>query len=109
MSQEIKSNSSLETKNIKEENPNQIWVHLKRNNLSNAREQKQRELLTLRNENQELRLAIKNGGYSSQDMVHKKEVDQLREKLKNADVMETRLKESFSKKVTEFREVTNEV
>lgn len=105
----MKSNPSLETKNIKEEVPNQIWVHLKRNNLSNAREHKQKELLTLRNENQELRLAIEKGAYSSQDMVHKKEVDQLKEKLKNADVMETRLKESFSKKVTEFREVTNKL
>ena len=107
MSQEIKINSSLEAKDIKEDIPNQIWVHLKRNNLSNVREQKQKELLNLRNENQELRLAITNGGYSSQDMVHKKEVNQLKEKLKNADVMENRLKESFSKKVTEFREVIN--
>ncbi|KAI6653598.1 Mitotic spindle assembly checkpoint protein MAD1 [Oopsacas minuta] len=103
--QELKNISSLETKNIEEEAPRQIWVHFKRNNLSNAREEKMKELLKLRTENEELRLAIENGEYSLEDMVHKKEVNQLKDRLKYADVMENRLKESFSKRITEFREV----
>ena len=37
--------------------------------------------------------------------MHKKEISKLKEKLNNADVMENRLKESFSKRITEFREV----
>ena len=96
--------SSIETKSA-EESTRQVWVHFKRNSLVAARERKMKELLDLRREVTELRQALEKGEYSSGDLVHKKEINELKEKLRNADVMENRLKESFSKRITEFREV----
>ena len=102
--QELKSQSSLDTKSV-EESTRKVWVHFKQNSLARARERKLGELLELRREVTELRQAIERGEYSSGDLVYTKEIDELKEKLNNADVMENRLKESFSKRITEFREV----
>ena len=105
--QELKQVPSSESKNTAGPSTQRVWVHFKDNRLSRAREAKAGELVQLRTENRDLKVAIEKGEFASEDMVHRSEVETLEEKLKHADVMENRLKESFSKRITEFREVIN--